>query len=104
MEFPQYPCQLLAPQFAHAPLGRGAVRFTSAVRPDIYRIGMGKNDLGIEDYVNRNFPKELSVPTPDEASEEEAIRAVQKQFKDAGFDCSAKTARDLVRRAWKQAQ
>lgn len=54
----------------------------------------------IEDYVEKNFPKGVSVPTG--VSEDEAIQAVKKQFRDAGFDCPDETARGIVQHAWEQ--
>jgi hypothetical protein len=56
----------------------------------------------IEDYVKKNFPKGVSVPTG--VSEDDAIQAVKKQFRDAGFDCPDETARGIVHHAWGQAQ
>ena len=35
--------------------------------------------------------------------EDDAIRVVQEQFDDAGFDCSEETARGIVREAWRRA-
>ena len=61
------------------------------------------DDFGIGDYIEKNFPKGVLVLTPDEASEDDAARDVQRQFTDAGFDCPDDTARGLVRKAWKQA-
>jgi hypothetical protein len=55
----------------------------------------------IEAYVQKNFPKGVSVPTG--VSEDEATRAVQEQFREAGFDCSDETARGIVRHAWDNA-
>jgi hypothetical protein len=59
------------------------------------------SDLGddIQRYVDDNFPKGVSVPTG--VSEDEAIRAVQKQFH--GFTCPEATARRIVREAWRRA-
>ncbi|ORW86902.1 hypothetical protein AWB92_24770 [Mycobacterium sp. IEC1808] len=51
----------------------------------------------IEEHVKKNFPEGVSVPT--DGSEDEAVRAVQKQFEDRGFGCPDATARDIVRRA-----
>jgi hypothetical protein len=66
-----------------------------------YRKGMA-DDLSaqIEAYVQKNFPKGVSVPTG--VSEDEAIQAVKKQFREAGFDCSDETARGIVHHAWEQ--
>lgn len=60
------------------------------------------NDLGLEAYINENLPKEVDVPTG--VSEAEAIKAVQQQFRDAGFDCPEAAARGLVQEACKQQQ
>ncbi|GAT01605.1 ATPase [Mycolicibacterium fortuitum subsp. acetamidolyticum] len=38
----------------------------------------------------------------DPADEEDAIRFVQKQFKEAGFDCPRDTALEVVQHAWDQ--
>jgi hypothetical protein len=57
---------------------------------------------GIKKHVGNNFPEGVFVPSPDEANEDDAIRFVQKQFKEAGFDCPRDTARGVVRRAWDQ--
>jgi hypothetical protein len=56
----------------------------------------------IEDYVNKNFPKGVSVPTG--VSEDEAIEAVKRQFRESGFDCPDETARGIVQHALGQAQ
>ena len=67
---------------------------------------MGNNDWAdevakaVEQHVKDNFPKGVSVPTG--VNDDEAVRAVRKQFQDAGFDCPDETARDLVRRAREQ--
>jgi hypothetical protein len=66
------------------------------------RSSVGRMSFGVEDYINRNFPKGVNVPTG--VSEDEAIRAVQQQFRDAGFDCPDKTARGLVHEAHKRQQ
>lgn len=55
----------------------------------------------VEQYVEQNFPKGISVPTG--VSEDEAVRAVQDQFRKSGFDCPDETARDLVHEAWARA-
>ena len=60
------------------------------------------NDLGIQDYIDKNFPKGVSVPTG--VSEEEAVESVKKQFTDAGFDCPDETARGLVQEARRRQQ
>lgn len=56
------------------------------------------DDFGIEDFVNKNFPQGVNVPTG--VSEDEAVQAVQEQFGKAGFDCPAETARGIVHHAW----
>ena len=56
----------------------------------------------VERHVKEKFPKGVSVPTG--VSDDEAVRAVQKQFEDTGFGCPDETARDLVRRAREQQQ
>jgi hypothetical protein len=56
----------------------------------------------IQQYIDDNFPKGVSVLTPDEGSEEDAIRDVQRQFTDAGFDCDKDTAREIVQEAYKE--
>ena len=67
------------------------------------------NDRDIDNIVNSikstwttTSPKRVSVPTPEEATEDEAIRSVQKQFETAGFDCPEDTARELVQAAYEQ--
>ena len=60
------------------------------------------DDFGFEDYINKNFPKGVSVPTG--VSEDEAIQAVKKQLGERGFDCPDETARRIVLHAWGQAQ
>jgi hypothetical protein len=67
---------------------------------------MGKDDWAdevakaVEQHVHQNFPEGVNVPTG--VSDDEAMRAVQKQFQDGGFDCPDDTARDIVRRAHEQ--
>ena len=69
---------------------------------------MGNDDLAdeiaraVKQHVEENFPKGIHVRTG--VSDDEAVRDVQQQFQDAGFDCPDETARDLVRRARKQQQ
>jgi hypothetical protein len=60
------------------------------------------SDLGddIKRYVDDKFPKGVSVPTG--VSEDEAIRSVQEQFRQAGFGCPEETARGLVHEAWRR--
>lgn len=62
----------------------------------------GEIAKAVEQHVQQNFPKGVSVPVG--VSDEEAVRTVQKQFKDAGFDCPEDTARDLIRQAHEQQQ
>lgn len=61
----------------------------------------GKLDELIQRRVDEKLPKGVSVPTG--VSEDEAIRAVQEQFQEAGFDCPEETARNLVQEAWRRA-
>jgi hypothetical protein len=56
----------------------------------------------VRNYINENFPKGVNVPTG--VSEDEAIQAVQQQFRDAGFGCPDETARGLVHEAYKRQQ
>lgn len=58
----------------------------------------------IADYVDKNAPHSIAVLEPGETSENEAIRDVQKQYADAGFDCDENTAREIVQTAWEQAR
>lgn len=60
------------------------------------------DDFGFEDYIDKKFPKEVSVPTG--VSEDEAIQAVKKQLGEHGFDCPDEMARRIVLIAWGQAQ
>jgi len=60
------------------------------------------DDFGFEDYIDKNFPKGVSVPTG--VSEDEAIQAVKKQLGERGFDCTDETARRIVLIAWGGAQ
>jgi hypothetical protein len=55
----------------------------------------------VRSYINENFPKGVNVPTG--VSEDEAIRSVQEQFKEAGFECPEETARGIVQEAWRRA-
>jgi hypothetical protein len=57
---------------------------------------------GIKKHVEDNFPKGVPVPSSDEAEGVDAIRLVQKQFKEAGFECPRDTAREVVRHEWDQ--
>lgn len=64
---------------------------------------MGNDDIAsqiakaVEQHINKNFPKGVSVLTG--VTDDEAVRDVQRQFQEAGFDCPDETARDIVRRA-----
>jgi hypothetical protein len=60
------------------------------------------DDFGVEDYINKNFPNGIGVPTG--VSEDEAIQVVKKQFGERGFDCPDDMARRIVLHAWGQAQ
>ncbi len=62
---------------------------------------MSSLDHLIEQYFEEHFSAGVKVPTT--VSEDDAIRSVQEQFDDAGFDCSEDTARGLVREAWGRA-
>ena len=62
---------------------------------------MSSMDYLIEQYFEEHFAAGVQVPT--NASEGDAIRSVQEQFDDAGFDCSEETARGLVHEAWRRA-
>jgi hypothetical protein len=55
----------------------------------------------IEQYFEEHFAAGVRVPT--NVSEDDAIRSVQEQFDDAGFDCSEETARGLVHKGWRRA-
>ena len=46
------------------------------------------------------LPKAVDVPL--RGSEEDAMRAVQQQFKDAGTECTDDEARKLVHAAWEK--
>ena len=59
---------------------------------------MSSLDHLIEQYFEEHFAEGVKVPTT--VSEDDAIRSVQEQFDDAGFDCSEETARGLVHEAW----
>jgi hypothetical protein len=61
---------------------------------------MSSMDHLIEQYFEEHFPAGVQVPT--NVSEDDAIRSVQEQFDDAGFDCSEETARGLVHEAWRR--
>jgi hypothetical protein len=52
----------------------------------------------IERYRRENSPTGITVPTG--VSEDQAVRAVQEQFEQAGFGCTEETARELVRETW----
>jgi hypothetical protein len=62
----------------------------------------GKLHELVQRHVDENFPKGVSVPTG--VSEDEAIRAVQEQFQEAGFACPEETARMIVQEAWHRAE
>lgn len=62
---------------------------------------MSDLDDVIERYIEKHFPDSVHVQTG--VSEDEAIRSVQDQFDDAGFECSEETARGLVQKAWRGA-
>jgi hypothetical protein len=62
---------------------------------------MSSVDHLIEQYFEEHFAASVKVPTG--VSEDDAIRVVQEQFDDAGFDCSEETARELVLEAWRGA-
>jgi len=62
---------------------------------------MSDLDHLIERYIEEHFSESVNVPT--DISEDEAIRFVQEQFDDAGFECSEGTARGLVQKAWRGA-
>ena len=47
-----------------------------------------------------DLPKAVDVPL--RGSEEDAMRAVQQQFKDAGTECTDDEARKLVHAAWEK--
>jgi hypothetical protein len=61
---------------------------------------MELGDFGIQDFIDKNFPQGVNVPTG--VSEDDAVRAVQEQFTNAGFDCPDETARGLVRHGLEQ--
>lgn len=47
--------------------------------------------------IQAGFPNGLRVPLG--VSEDEAVRAVQDQFREAGLDCSDEAAREIVGQA-----
>ncbi|ORC02202.1 hypothetical protein [Mycobacterium persicum] len=51
-----------------------------------------------QQHIDENMPQTIEVPTG--VAEAEAVRAVQEQFTDAGFDCPEDEARRIVREAW----
>ncbi len=57
---------------------------------------------GLRRHIYRTFPEGVSVPQ--DITEDEAIRAVQQQFTDAGYDMPSDSARNIVRRARDQAR
>jgi hypothetical protein len=62
---------------------------------------MSSLDHLIDQYFEQHFAEVVKVPAT--VSEDDAIRSVQEQFDDAGFDCSEETARGLVHEAWARA-
>ncbi|HXO80111.1 MAG TPA: hypothetical protein VN856_09520 [Mycobacterium sp.] len=62
---------------------------------------MSSLDHLIDQYLEEHFVAGVKVPTT--VGEDDAIRSVQKQFDDAGFDCSEETARGFVHEAWRRA-
>ena len=60
---------------------------------------MSSLDHLIEQYFEEYFA--VGVKVPANVSEDDAIRSVQEQFDDAGFDCSEETARGLVHEVWR---
>ena len=60
----------------------------------------------IDDLHKRAEEQESELPeavdVPLRGSEDEAMRAVQQQFKDAGTECTDDEARKLVHAAWKK--
>lgn len=54
-------------------------------------------DDAFNEFIDKNAPKEIWVP--DDGSEDDAVAAVRKQYKDAGFRCDRKTALAIVREA-----
>ena len=62
---------------------------------------MSSMDYLIDQYFEEHFAAGVQVPI--NVSEDDAIRSVQEQFDDAGFDCSEETARGLVHEAWGRA-
>ena len=62
---------------------------------------MSSMDHLIDQYFEEHFAE--GVKDPAKVSEDDAIRSVQEQFDDAGFDCSEQTARGLVHEAWRRA-
>lgn len=61
---------------------------------------MSSLDHLIEQYFKEHFSAGVKVPAM--VSEDDAIRSVQEQFDDAGFDCSDETARGFVHEAWRR--
>jgi len=56
---------------------------------------------GLRRHIYRTFPEGVSVPRG--VTEDDAIRAVQQQFTDAGCEMPTHSARDIVLRAWDRA-
>ena len=63
---------------------------------------MSSLDHIIDQYFEEHFAEGVKVLTT--VSEDDAIRSVQEQFDDAGFDCSEDMARGLVHQAWRRAR
>jgi hypothetical protein len=61
---------------------------------------MGGDDFGFEKFINKNFPEEVNASTA--ASEVEAVRALQKKLRYAGFNCADETVRRIVQHAEEQ--
>ena len=62
---------------------------------------MSSLDYLIDQYFEEYFAVGVKIPT--NVREDDAIRSVQEQFDDAGFDCSEETARGLMHEAWRRA-
>lgn len=48
------------------------------------------DDFGFSEFIEKNFPKGVNVPTG--VSEDEAIQSVKQQFAEHGFDVPDETA------------
>ena len=64
---------------------------------------MDMSDWGdeIRRHIEDTFPKGVRVPTG--VSEDVAIRRVQAQFHQAGYECPEQKARELVHEGWRTA-